>query len=168
MKTLKFTLFALFVAATNLVSAQGLAPAVIKSAIEKNKDVVIRFNKAYWESENIEVVNAEIVKEFLADNYVNHFAPPNGPNGQSLMVQFITSFRKGFSNVTIEFHEVIGGEDKVSLVKTITATHTGVFMGKAATGKKVVFNIVEIDALKDGKITDTWALSNLPQVIQAL
>jgi predicted SnoaL-like aldol condensation-catalyzing enzyme len=69
-----------------------------KSAIEKNKEVVIRFNKAYWESGNV-----EIVKEFLADNYVNHFAPPNGPNDASLMVQFITGFRKGFQILPLNF-----------------------------------------------------------------
>ena len=165
MKTLKITIFALLMAATNVVCAQELESktTVNKSAIEKNKEVVIRFNKEYWE-----VGEIEIAKDLLADNYVNHFAPPNGPNGASLMVQFIQGFKKGFSNVTIECHEVSGEGDRVSLIKTITATHTGDFMGKAATGKKVVINIVEIDALKDGKITDTWALSNLPQVIQAL
>ena len=49
---------------------------------EKNKQVVIRFNKEYWESGN-----GEIAKELLADNYVNHFAPPNGPNDASLMMK---------------------------------------------------------------------------------
>ena len=165
MKTLKITLFALVMAAANLVSAQGLESktAVNTSATEKNKETVIKFNKEYWE-----VGEIEIAKDLLADNYVNHFAPPNGPNGASLMVQFIQGFKKGFSNVTVECHEVLAEGDRVSLIKTITATHTGDFMGKLATGKKVVFNIVEIDQLKDGKITETWALSNLPQVIQAL
>ncbi|MDP9076092.1 MAG: ester cyclase [Bacteroidota bacterium] len=162
MKTLKSALFALLMATTSLVSAQGQMTAN-KSAVEKNKEVVIRINKEYWE-----IGEVEIAAELLADNYVNHYAPPNGPNGASLMVQFIQSFKKGFSNVTVECHEVLAQGNRVSLIKTITATHTGDFMGKAATGKKVVINIVEIDALKDGKITDTWALSNLPQVIQAL
>ena len=51
MKTLKITVFALLMAATNLICAQGLESktAVNKSAIEKNKDVVIKFNKEYWE-----------------------------------------------------------------------------------------------------------------------
>ena len=165
MKTLKIVLFALLMAATNLVCAQGVEAntEVNKATIEKNKEVVIKFNKEYWE-----VGEVTIAKELLADNYVNHFAPPNGPNGATLMVQFIQSFKKGFSDVTVECNEVLAEGDKVSLIKTITATHTGAFMGKAATGKKVVINIVEIDTLKDGKITDTWALSNFPQVIQAL
>jgi predicted ester cyclase len=168
MRALKIVLFVLFIAATNLVCAQGLQSktAINKSDIEKNKDAVIRFNKAYWESGNV-----KIVKEFFLDYYVDHFEPHDGnspPIDTILLVEFMTGFKKSFSNVNIEFHEVLGEGDKVSLLKTITATHTGEFMGKAATGKKVVINIVETDILKNGKITDTWALSNLPQVIQAL
>jgi len=168
MRALKIILFALFIAATNLVCAQGLQSktAINKSDIEKNKDAVIRFNRAYWESGNV-----KIVKEFFPDYYVDHFEPHDGnspPIDTILLVEFMTGFKKGFSNVNIEFHEVLGEGDKVSLLKTITAIHTGEFMGKAATGKKVVINIVETDILKDGKIIDTWALSNLPQVIQAL
>ena len=168
MKILKITLFVLLIAATNLVCAQVLQPKTAgnKSTIEKNKAVVIKFNKAYWESGDV-----KIVKEFFPDYYVDHFEPHDGngpPIDTILLVEFMTSFKKAFSNVNIEFHEVLGEGDKVSLLKTITATHTGEFMGKTATGKKVVINIVETDILKDGKITDTWALSNLPQVVQAL
>ena len=131
--------------------------------IQKNKEVVIRFNKEFLESGNV-----EITKELLADNFANHFAPKNGPDDVSVMVQFLTGFRKGFSDVTVQFSEVLGEVDKVSLVKTMTGTHTGDFMGKSATGKKAVINVVEINLLKDGKITDIWSLSNFQQVIQAL
>ena len=162
MKTLKITLFAFLMAATSLVSAQGKM-AEKDSEVQKNKEVVIKFNEEYWGSGNV-----EITKELLADNYVNHFAPPNGPNGRSLMVQLMTGFKKGFSNVTVDFQEVIGEGDIVSMVKTITATHTGDFMGKAATEKKIVINIVETDVLKNGKITEAWAQSNFSQVIQSL
>ncbi|MFA6245437.1 MAG: ester cyclase [Mucilaginibacter sp.] len=162
MKTLKITLFAFLMAATSLVSAQGKM-AEKDSEVQKNKEAVIKFNEEYWASGNI-----EITKELLADNYVNHFAPPNGPNGRTLMVGLMTGFKKGFSNVSVEFTEVIGEGDIVSTVKTITATHTGEFMGKAATGKKITINIVETDVLKNGKITDAWSMSNFQQVMQAL
>jgi len=63
---------------------------------------------------------------------------------------------------------VLGEEDKVSLRKTITATYTGEFMGKAGTGKKVELNVIEIDILKDGKITDHWSRNDFTQVVQGL
>jgi predicted ester cyclase len=131
--------------------------------IEKNKQVVIQFNKEFFES-----ANTEITKELLADNFVNHTAPPNAPADASVMIQFITGFHKGFSAISVQIHEVLREGDKVSLRKTITATHTGEFMGKMPTGKKVEMNVIEIDILKDGKITDHWSRNDFMQVVQSL
>ena len=132
-------------------------------AVEKNKQVVIKFNKEFFESGN-----TEITKELLADNFVNHTAPPNAPTDASVMIQFVNNFHKGFSDVSVQIHEVLGEGDKVSLRKTITATHTGEFMGKMPTGKKVEMNVIEIDILKDGKITDHWSRNDFMQVVQNL
>lgn len=131
--------------------------------IEQNKQVVIRFNKEFFESGN-----TAITQELLADNFVNHTAPPGAPTDASVMIQFITSFHRGFSNIAVQTHEVLGEGDKVSLRKTITATHTGDFMGKAATGKRVEMNVIEIDILQAGKITDHWSKNDFMQVVQGL
>jgi len=131
--------------------------------IEQNKQIVIRFNKEFFESGN-----TEITKELLADAFVNHTAPPNAPTGANVMIQFITAFHKGFSDVTVQIFEVLGEGDKVCLRKAITAIHTGEFMGKAPTGKIVEMNVIEIDILKDGKITDHWSRNDFMQVVQGL
>ena len=130
---------------------------------EQNKQVVIRFNKEFFE-----VGNTAITQELLAAGFVNHTAPPNAPTDASVMIQFITSFHKGFSDIAVQIQEVLGEGDKVSLRKTITATHTGDFMGKAATGKNVEMNVIEIDILQAGKITDHWSRNDFMQVVQAL
>jgi len=131
--------------------------------IDQNKQVVIKFNKEFFE-----YANTGITKELLAPTFVNHTAPPNAPTDASVMIQFVTGFHKGFSNVSIQIEEVIGEGEKVSLRKTIRATHTGEFMGKAATGKTVEMNVIEIDVLKDGKITDHWSKNDFMQVVQNL
>ena len=58
---------------------------------EKNKQLVIRFNKEFFESGN-----TAITKELLADSFTNHTAPPNAPTNAGPMIQFITGFHKGF------------------------------------------------------------------------
>lgn len=133
------------------------------TTVEKNKQLVIRFNQEFFESGN-----TAITKELLADVFVNHTAPPNAPTDASVMIHFIMAFHKGFSEVSVKIHEVLGEEDKVSLRKTITATHTGEFMGKPATGKRVKMNVIEIDILKNGKITDHWSKNDFMQVVQRL
>ena len=130
---------------------------------ERNKQVVIKFNNEFFAKGN-----TEITKELLANSFVNHTAPPGAPTDATVMIQFITAFHKGFSDISIEIFEVLGEDNKVALRKTITGTHTGEFMGKQATGKKVVFSVIEIDILKDGKITDHWSRNDFTQVVAGL
>lgn len=87
----------------------------------------------------------------MSETFVNHTAPPNAPTDASVMIQFTTGFHKGFSNISVRVNDVIGEGDKISLRKTITATHTGEFMEKTPTGKNVELNVIKIDILKDGK-----------------
>lgn len=134
-----------------------------KMTVEKNKQVVIKFNNEFFGKGN-----TEIAKEIFAENFVNHSAPPNTPTDVTPMVKFVAGLYKGFSDISVQIPEIFGEGDKVCVRKTITATHTGEFMGKQATGKKIVINIIDIEVLKDGKITERWNSSDFPQVLQAL
>jgi len=161
----RFLAVMLIIVTTGLQTAQGQVTKRTekKMILEQNKKVVIKFNKEFFESGN-----TEITKELLSDSFTNHTSPPNAPKDASVMINFITSFHRGFSNISVRIDEVLAEADKVSLRKTITATHTGEFMGKTATGKKVEMNVIEIDILKDGKITDHWSRNDFTQVVQGL
>jgi len=134
-----------------------------KMTVEQNKQIVIRFNNEFFGKGN-----TGITKELLAENFFNHSAPPNAPTDETPMVKFVTDFHHGFSDISVQILEIFGEGDKVCVRKTLTATHTGEFMGKQATGKKIVINIFDIEVLKDGKITDRWNSSDFPQVLQSL
>ena len=131
--------------------------------VEQNKQLVIRFNNEFFEKGN-----TDIIKELFAENFVNHSAPPNSPTDAGPMVKFVTGLHHGFSDISVQILDIFGEGNKVCVRKTITATHTGEFMGKAATGKKIVINIFDIEVLKDGKITDRWNSSDFPQILQSL
>lgn len=134
-----------------------------KITVEQNKQIVIRFNNEFFEKGN-----TDIIKELFAENFVNHSAPPNSPTDAGPMVKFVMGLHHGLSDISVQILDIFGEGDKVCVRKTITATHTGEFMGKLATGKKIVINIFDIEVLKDGKITDRWNSSDFPQVLQSL
>lgn len=134
-----------------------------KMIAEQNKQVVIKFNNEFFGKGN-----TDITKEVFAENFVNHSAPPNAPANVRPMLKFVTDFHHGFSDISVDIQEIFGEGDKVCVRKTITATHTGEFMGKQATGKKIVMHIMDIEVLKDGKITERWNLSDFPQILQSL
>lgn len=163
--TLAYKPFLVVMVLIGFQTAQGQVTKTTKEKMtpEQNKQVVIKFNKEFFESGN-----TEITKELLSESFTNHTAPPNAPKDASVMIAFITGFHKGFSNISVRIDEVLAEADKVSLRKTITATHTAEFMGKTATGKNVEMNVIEIDILKDGKITDHWSKNDFMQVVQGL
>ena len=160
LKPLVFLLIS--VAAFQNIKAQSLKNRDTMT-IEQNKQIVIKFNNEFFAKGN-----TAITKELLADTFINHTAPPNAPTDANVMIQFITGFHKGFSNIVVQINEVFGEDDKVCLRKTISATHIGEFMGKKPTGKKVEMNVIEIDILKNGKITDHWSRNDFMQVVQHL
>jgi len=131
--------------------------------IEENKAVVNRFNKEFLEEGNIEVL-----KEIVAENFTNHTAPANFPQGVEGLIQFVSIIHKGFPDLTIEIHDQIGENDLVATRKTLHATHLGEIMGHTPTQKKVIMNVIDIVRIKDGKYVDHWGRNDIMQVIQQL
>jgi len=131
---------------------------------EQNKAVVIRFNK-----ECIEQGNPASFKELLSDNAINHTAPPGMPNGPESFTHFLNNIlRVGFPDVKVEIADQIAEGDKVVSRKILRGTHTGEFMGIAATHKKVVIHVIDIIRIENGKYAEHWAMSNLTDVIKML
>ena len=131
--------------------------------VEENKKIVLRFNKEFLEKGNI-----EILKEIVADDFINQTAVSPVPNNVDGLIQFITMMHKGFSNFNIEIHEQVGENDLVATRKTIHATHTGEIMGHQPTNRQVVFNVMDFVRLRDGKYVEHWGRNDIMQVIQSL
>ena len=131
--------------------------------VEENKQIVLRFNKEF-----LEQGNSDVLKEIVADTFVNHTVPPNFPSDVSGLIQFAAMLHKGFPDLQIIIHEQIGENDLVSTLKTIHGTHSGEIMGKAPSGKKVVINVLDLVRLKDGKYVDHWGRNDFMQVMQQL
>ncbi|MEM8750858.1 MAG: ester cyclase [Pseudomonadota bacterium] len=50
----------------------------------------------------------------------------------------------------------------------IEGTHSGVFMGIEATGKRIIIPYVDFWLVKDGRIADNWVNVDFPYVLQQL
>lgn len=133
------------------------------TSTESNKQVVLRFNKEFLERGNVAVL-----KEIVADNFVNHTAPGNISNDVNGLIQFVEVLHKGFPDMRVEIHEQIAEGDIVATRKTIHATHLGEIMGRKPTGKKITMNVIDMVRVKDGKYVDHWGRNDIMQVIQQL
>jgi predicted ester cyclase len=137
---------------------------VMKSLLDQNKAVVLRFNKEF-----IEQGNMQSFRELVADDVINHAALPGAPNGRESMSYFILEIlRRGFSDISVEIFDQVAESDKVTTRKALHARHTGEFMGVAATNKNVSIDVIDIIRLRDGKYAEHWGLSNIPSVLKML
>jgi len=131
---------------------------------DKNKEIVVRFNKEVVEQGKMESFN-----ELVASNVINHAAPDGAPHGPDSMVHFIFHVLKaGFHNISVEILDQVAEGDKVTTRKAIHATHTGYFMGIPPSHKKVIINVIDIIRLHDGKYLEHWGMSNLSDVIREI
>ncbi|MBT32581.1 MAG: ester cyclase [Thalassobius sp.] len=133
------------------------------NTLDLNKHVVNRFNKEFLEGGD-----ANILKDIVSEEFVNHTIPAGFPNDVTGLIKFGEILHQGIPDLSITIHEQTAENDLVSSLKTIEGTHLGEMMGKQATGKKVKITVIDMVRLKDGKYVDHWGQNNLMQVMQQL
>ena len=77
---------------------------------------------------------------------------PGMPQTIEDMRQVLPAFRAAFSDVAIALGEVVSNGESIAYRMSFTATHSGEFMGVAATGRKVTMSETHIERVRDGRI----------------
>ncbi|WP_374400108.1 ester cyclase [Niveibacterium sp.] len=131
---------------------------------EANKRVVRRFNK-----EVIQDGSRAAFVELMDESFANRSAPPGVANGpESMWSTFEHVLRPALSGLQVTIHEQLCDGDKVVTRKSITGTHTGPFMGLAATGKPVSIDVIDIVRVRDGRYVEHWGINTLQSVLAQL
>ncbi|MCF0058536.1 ester cyclase [Dyadobacter sp. CY356] len=131
---------------------------------EKNKELVLRFNKEVIEEGNLETFN-----ELMDKDFINHSAREGADNGSGGMIHtFNNILRPAFPDLKVIIHAQVAENDMVTTRKTITGTHTGTLFGITPTGKEVAIDVIDIVKIRDGKYFEHWGLNTLPAVLARL
>jgi len=103
----------------------------------------------------------EAVEVFIHPDHRNHdpTAPevPAGPDGVRRLAEL---YRTAFPDIRFEHENVICVGDKVAHRWTFTGTHRGEIMGVKPTGRSVTVQGIEMNRIADGKIAESWAISD--------
>lgn len=70
------------------------------------------------------------------------------------------SHRVAFPDKHTEIHHIVADTDLVACHCTVAATHTGPYLGLEATGKRVVVHEMMVNRVRDGKLSETWAITS--------
>ena len=111
----------------------------------------------------VEALNNHVIDG--QESYWKKDAVWNGPAGAGVK-KSLKHFQEGWQRPFLEAFPdkhtvdelVIGEGEYAAAMGTVTATHTGEFMGAEGTGKTTTLKYMDFWKVKDGKIVENWVL----------
>ena len=150
-------------------------------SLEENKALIRRVHN--------EVINEgklDVMDEIYSTDFVAH---PSSQHGYEALKQLITNYpptaynnlqnletykavivrlRTAFPDFQSTVEDQIAEGDKVVTRATGRGTHKGEFLGIAPTHKQVVWRIINISRIDNGKIVENWRESDVLSLLQQL
>ena len=130
---------------------------------EENKRIARRFIE-----ESFGQGKFHLLDEILADDYLDHDAPPGTPPGREGMKYIKAAYRSAFPDLQFTIEDQIAEGDKVTTRWTFRGTHTGELFGIPPTGKKVVMPGISIYRIADARMQEAWVRYDLLGMMQQL
>jgi steroid delta-isomerase-like uncharacterized protein len=122
---------------------------------EENKTLARRFLE--------DVINGGQVgkiDEYMAENFVDHQAPPGVPPNREGVKGFVTAFRTAFPDLHYTLEDVIAEGDRVVQRATAHGTMKGEFQGMPPSGKSATWEEVHITRFQNGKAVEHWGVTD--------
>ena len=107
--------------------------------------------KALYERHDLSAVDAVIHPDFISHNPL---VPGQGIAAYKSFVQSL--FFKGVPDLRPLNQQVVVEDDRLMAMTRWQATHTGVFLGVAPTGKVLHFETADLYRIEDGLLREHW------------
>ncbi len=124
-------------------------------SVEQNKEVTRKTIDEVWNKGAV-----DLIPELFNSDYIARGVAGPDIKGHDGWRQVVLNYRKAFPDVHDTIDELIAEGDKVVCRHTMTGTHTGEYPGLAPTGKKTKTTTIFVNYFKNGKIAETWSISN--------
>ena len=119
-----------------------------------------------------DLINAGDVDGFggqLADDFVEREPLPASPPTKAGVLEYFRLLMAAFPDLQMVPQDVIASGDKAVARVRMTGTHTGEFMGMAATGKRVEMQLIDITRFgDDGRALEHWGVADMFTMMQQL
>jgi steroid delta-isomerase-like uncharacterized protein len=112
----------------------------------------------------------DLIDELTTDDLVDHEEGlPGQPPGREGVRFFAKTIHDAFSDFRVKTMEPTLVDGNLEAARSIvTGTHTGAFLGVAATDKAVEFESIDIIRIDDGKVAEHWGVTDVTSLMQQL
>jgi steroid delta-isomerase-like uncharacterized protein len=119
---------------------------------EDNAEFIRRWFEEVWNKGRMDAID-----EMGSADAVGHGQAEHSVDlGLVEFKQFVRSLRSAFPDIHVTIHDTLAQGDRVVARWSATMTHTGPFLGIAATGRKATVTGMSIQRIVDGKIVEGW------------
>lgn len=134
------------------------------SSIQHNQQLIETYFNEVWNKGDVDLLD-----KLITPDYINH-APsiPNPERGPAGLKPIIKEMRNGISELHYEILDTIITEDKIVARVNMTGIHTGELWGMKPTGKRIDVNQINIEHVKDGKISEHWRITEEFRLLKQL
>lgn len=130
---------------------------------EENKAFMRRFYEELFNSKNVDVLD-----QYLSSSFVDHNPAPGQSPGLVGAKEMIGAYLSGFPDLQTAIDFQVAEGDIVVSRMTMSGTQTGDFPGVPATGKAVMFTVMDAARISDGKIAEHWGNEDTMGMLQQL
>jgi predicted ester cyclase len=95
--------------------------------------------------------------EIIARDFVDHTFPHHG-GGVEGVRHAIEMVQAGLSEITCVIELCVSQADWVAFRVQVSGTHVGEFLGKPATGNRVVWSAADFARVEGGKFRELWSV----------
>lgn len=122
---------------------------------EQNQAVVRRFLE-----EGINHSNMAIFDALVAEDVVDHYAPPGSPAGREGWKQNNLMFKRAFPDGRWQIADIVAEKDLVVVRASFSGSHQGEFFGIQPTGKQVSIGSIHICRVVNALVVEHWGNSD--------
>jgi predicted ester cyclase len=108
------------------------------------------------------------VEDRFTTDFTDHDPATGQPAGHTGMAWYWEQFGKSFSDIERDVIETVVTPTKFITIMNLSGTHTGEFLGHAATGKRFTVRNVQVVGFRDGKMSDRWGSTDELGILQQL
>ena len=128
-----------------------------------NRQFIERYIREVWHHHDLDAL-----ARFLAPDYRRHLSPTAPPLDRADQIERLEGMRTAFRDVNFTLEDVLVDGDRVAFRSTLRGTHTGEFLGLAATGRSFTVGLVDIVRIRNGQIVDHWGGPDLYDLVRQL
>lgn len=103
--------------------------------------------------------------EIIAPDFRYRLAAPVGVEG---VANGVRALHAGFTEITCSLEQCVAEGDWAAFSFVLAGTHTGVFAGRPATGKRITWSGADFLRLRDGKIVELWPVQESLPLLEGI